>query len=57
MLHVDKTVPKELILSELWTNAEGGSDGAVRVYINRIKQLLPKMSVENVRGVGYKLVS
>lgn len=57
MKHANKTVPKELILSELWNNNESPSDGAIRVYINRIKQLLPQMGVENIRGVGYKLVS
>lgn len=56
MKHVNKTVPKELIISELWSSSESGSDGAIRVYINRLKQLLPQMSVENIRGVGYKLV-
>ena len=57
MKHVNNTVPKELILNELWSRSESGSDGAVRVYINRIKQMLPQMSIENVRGIGYKLVS
>jgi len=57
VLHVDSTVPKELILSELWSSSESGSDGAVRVYINRIKQLLPQVKIENIRGIGYKLVA
>jgi DNA-binding response OmpR family regulator len=57
MQHVNSTVPKDLILQELWSSGESVSDGAVRVYINRIKQLLPKMSIENIRGIGYKLVS
>ncbi|MCF6310740.1 MAG: response regulator transcription factor [Sulfurimonas sp.] len=57
MQHVNNTVPKELILDELWSSGESGSDGAVRVYINRIKQLLPQMNIENIRGIGYKLVS
>ena len=55
--HYNETLPKELILSELWSSAEGGSDGVVRVYINRIKQLLPEIKIENVRGIGYRLVS
>lgn len=55
--HVDKAVPKELILDELWSASESGSDGAIRVYINRIKQLLPQMEIQNIRGIGYKLVS
>jgi len=54
--HYNETLPKELILSELWSSAEGGSDGVVRVYVNRLKQLLPELHIENVRGIGYKLV-
>ncbi len=57
MSHVNVPVPKELIIDELWSSSESGSDGAIRVYINRIKQLIPKMKVENIRGIGYKLVS
>jgi len=56
MQHVNATVPKELIYDELWSSSEGGSDGAIRVYVNRLKQLLPDVMIENVRGVGYKLV-
>ncbi|MEA3372007.1 MAG: response regulator transcription factor [Campylobacterota bacterium] len=57
MQHANSPVPKELILDELWSSSEGGSDGAIRVYINRIKQILPNLEIKNVRGVGYKLVS
>ncbi len=57
MRHINNTVPKEMILNELWSSSEGGSDGAIRVYIARIKQLIPEMNIENVRGIGYKLVS
>lgn len=57
MTHVNAPVPKELIIDTLWSSAEAGSDGAIRVYINRIKQLLQDLSVENIRGIGYKLVS
>ena len=56
MSHVNAPVPKELIIDELWPSSESGSDGAIRVYINRIKQLLPNMSIENIRGIGYRLV-
>jgi len=57
MRNANKTVSKEVILNELWTYSDTGSDGAIRVYINRLKQLLPDMKIENVRGIGYKLVS
>jgi len=57
MKHYKETVPKELILDELWSSSEGGSNGVIRVYINRLKQLLPELTIENVRGIGYRLVS
>lgn len=56
MKHVNASVTKELIHEELWNLSERGSDGAIRVYVNRLKKLLPDMQIENVRGVGYKLV-
>ena len=56
MQHVNSAVPKEMILDELWSSSDGGSDGAIRVYINRIKHLLPDITIQNVRGIGYKLV-
>jgi len=57
MQNFDNPVPKELIFCELWNSSETPSDGAIRVYINRLKQLLPQMKIENIRGIGYKLVS
>ena len=57
MSHINAPVPKELILDALWSSSESGSEGAIRVYINRIKHLLPDMQITNIRGVGYKLVS
>jgi len=56
MKYPNAVVTKELIYDELWSSSEGGSDGAVRVYVNRLKQLLSQASIENIRGVGYKLV-
>jgi DNA-binding response OmpR family regulator len=56
MNNANKNVTKELIVQELWSAGEGGSDGAIRVYINRLKQLLPEVKLDNIRGVGYKLV-
>lgn len=57
MKHVNSTVSKDLIIQELWNASDGGSNGAVRVYINRIKQLVPNITIQNIRGIGYKLVS
>jgi len=57
MANINANVTKELIYEALWSSAQSGSDGAIRVYINRLKQLLPDMKIENIRGIGYKLVS
>lgn len=57
MQHANNVVPIELIMQELWSSSESGSPGAVRVYINRIKSLLPDLEIQNIRGIGYKLVS
>ena len=56
MNNLNENVPKELIYDKLWSSSDGGSDGAIRVYVNRLKQLLPDMKIENIRGIGYRLV-
>jgi len=55
--NVDEVVTKEMILESLWNSSESVSDGAIRVYINRLKQELSDFSIENIRGVGYRFVS
>ena len=57
MININENVTKELIYEKLWSSSQSASDGAIRVYINRLKQLLPDMKIENIRGIGYKLVS
>jgi len=54
--NADQVVTKEMIIHELWSSAESVSDGAIRVYINRLKQLLGSEMIENIRGIGYRLV-
>ncbi len=55
--HAGKVVTKEMIIEELWSASESVSSGAVRVYINRLKGELGTIVIENIRGVGYRLVS
>lgn len=50
-------VTKEMIMDTLWSPSEMISDGAIRVYINRLKQEVGSDLIVNVRGVGYRLVS
>jgi len=55
--HSPSPLTTEIILDELYSFSENGSLGAIRVYINRIKKISPDIKIENVRGLGYKLVS
>ena len=48
-------VSKEQIISRLWSCEEEFSDGSIRVYINKLKQLLDNDSIVNIKGVGYKI--
>ncbi len=50
-------VSKEAIMDSLWAHSQEGSEGAVRVYINRLKKILGSEHFINVRGVGYKYES
>ncbi len=54
--NANTVIPKERIIDEVWRLGESGSEGAIRVYINRLKQLLPTTKFENIRGIGYKFV-
>ena len=49
----DKVVSKEMIIDALWNSDEEGSDGAIRVYINRLKKILNSDALKNIRGLGY----
>ena len=49
-------VTKEMIMDALWSPSEMISDGAIRVYINRLKQEIGSERIVNIRGVGYRLV-
>lgn len=51
-----ETVTKEAIMDTLWNPSEMISDGAIRVYINRLKQEIGSDMIVNIRGVGYRLV-
>jgi len=51
-----EVVTKEMMIEELWSASEMISEGAIRVYINRLKQEIGTERILNVRGMGYRLV-
>ena len=48
-------VTKEQIINRLWSSSSGYSEGSIRVYINKLKKVLKKDMIENIKGIGYKL--
>jgi len=56
MRHSGGIVTKEMIMDELWSPSESVSEGAIRVYINRLKQEIGSEKIVNIRGMGYRLV-
>jgi DNA-binding response OmpR family regulator len=52
-----EVVTKEMMMDALWSASETISEGAIRVYINRLKQEIGNERILNVRGMGYRLVS
>jgi len=53
LTHDGRVVTQEEIREHLWRHDEEASEGAVRVYITRLKKLFPG-AIENIRGVGYR---
>jgi DNA-binding response OmpR family regulator len=51
--HDKQVISKDTIAQELWSDEEF-SDGSLRVYINRLKKILPHDSIHNVKGIGYR---
>ncbi|MDP3300664.1 MAG: response regulator transcription factor [Sulfuricurvum sp.] len=49
-------VTKEMMIDEMWSTSEMMSEGSIRVYINRLKNLIGSAQIHNVRGFGYRLV-
>jgi DNA-binding response OmpR family regulator len=48
-------VTKEQIINRLWSTSSQYSEGAIRVYIAKLKKLIEKDMIENIKGIGYKL--
>ncbi|MDQ1337631.1 MAG: DNA-binding response regulator [Campylobacterota bacterium] len=50
----NQIVSKEYIIKHVWGD-DTFSSGSLRVYITKLKNLLGKDMIENIKGVGYKL--
>jgi DNA-binding response OmpR family regulator len=56
MRNCGEVVTKEMMIEEMWSASEMMSEGSIRVYVNRLKQLIGSAQIHNVRGFGYRLV-
>ncbi|DAB40563.1 MAG TPA: DNA-binding response regulator [Sulfurovum sp. UBA12169] len=50
----NQVVSKEHIIENVWED-DTFSSGSLRVYITKLKNLIGKDMIENIKGVGYKL--
>jgi len=47
-------VTKDMIINKLWNSFEEYSEGSIRVYISKLKEILGSDTIVNVKGQGYK---
>jgi DNA-binding response OmpR family regulator len=47
-------ITKDMIIDRLWSYKDEYSEGSIRVYISSLKKILPKDSIINLKGLGYK---
>ncbi len=50
----DKIITKDMIINRLWSASQEYSDGSIRVYISKLKDILGSNSIINIKGQGYK---
>ena len=51
----NKIVSKKEIIDKLWSANENHSDGAVRLYISKIRKIIGKDKIISIKKVGYKI--
>ena len=48
-------ITKDMIINRLWTTGENYSEGSIRVYISKLKDILGSSCINNIKGQGYKI--
>lgn len=49
----NKTITNQQIIDRLWSNYEEHSEGSIRLYITKIRAIVGKQKVLNIKKVGY----
>ena len=51
----NKTVTTSEIIDKLWSNYEEYSEGSIRLYITKLRNIVGKEKIVNIKKVGYKI--
>jgi len=51
----NSVISTEEITSHLWSASEEISDGSLRIYISKIRDLVGKDKIKNIKKIGYKV--
>jgi len=51
----DKTITTDEIIDRLWSDYEEHSEGSVRLYITKVRNIVGKAKIINIKKVGYKI--
>jgi DNA-binding response OmpR family regulator len=55
--NANKIVTKNQIIDCLWSSSDEFSEGAIRVYINKLKKYMKRDSLVSIKGLGYKFMA
>jgi len=51
----EQIITKDMIINKLWNIDETYSEGSIRVYISKLKDILGCDTIVNIKGQGYKI--
>ncbi len=51
----NKTITTHEIIDKLWSNTENHSEGSLRLYITKLRQIVGKNKIENIKKIGYSI--
>lgn len=51
----NKVITTDEIINRLWSNYEEHSEGSIRLYITKIRNIVGKEKILNIKRVGYKI--
>ena len=52
----NKTITTQEIIDRLWSNYEEHSEGSIRLYITKIRNIVGKEKIVNIKKIGYKVL-